>query len=29
MRHHLFNVAQAVRRRLIPGDIDMASRGVL
>ena len=29
MRHHLFNVAQAVRRRLIPGDIDTASRGVL
>jgi DNA-binding GntR family transcriptional regulator len=29
MRHHLVNVAQAVRRRLIPGDIDMASRGVL
>jgi hypothetical protein len=29
MRRHLFNVAQAVRRRLIPGDIDKASRGAL
>ena len=29
MRRHLFNVAQSVRRRLIPGDIDMASRGAL
>jgi len=29
MRRHLFNVAQAVRRRFIPGDIDKASRGAL
>jgi len=29
MRRHLFNVAQAVRQRLIPGDIDKASRGAL
>ena len=29
MRRHLLNVAQSVRRRLIPGDIDMASRGAL
>jgi DNA-binding FadR family transcriptional regulator len=29
MRRHLSNVAQSVRRRLIPGDIDMASRGAL
>jgi DNA-binding GntR family transcriptional regulator len=29
MRSHLFNVAQAVRRQFIPGDIDKASRGAL
>jgi DNA-binding GntR family transcriptional regulator len=29
MRRHLFNVAQAVRRQFIPGDIDRASRGAL
>ncbi len=29
MRRHLLNVAQSVRRWLIPGDIDMASRGAL
>ena len=29
MRRHLFNVAQAVRRELLPGDIDKASRGAL
>jgi DNA-binding GntR family transcriptional regulator len=29
MRHHLFNVAQAVERGLLPGGIDRASRGVL
>lgn len=29
MRRHLFNVAQAVRHRFIPGDIDKASRGAL
>jgi DNA-binding GntR family transcriptional regulator len=29
MRRHLFNVAQAVRRQFIPGDIDKASRGAL
>jgi DNA-binding GntR family transcriptional regulator len=29
MRSHLFNVAQAVQRGLLPGGIDNASRGVL
>ena len=29
MRNHLFNVAQAVQRGLLPGGIDKASRGVL
>jgi DNA-binding GntR family transcriptional regulator len=29
MRSHLFNVAQAVQRGLLPGGIDTASRGVL
>jgi DNA-binding FadR family transcriptional regulator len=29
MRTHLFNVAQAVQQRLLPGGIDTASRGVL
>ena len=29
MRRHLFNVADAVRRGLLPGGIDNASRGVL
>jgi hypothetical protein len=29
MREHLFNVADAVRRGLLPGGIDNASRGVL
>lgn len=29
MRRHLFNVAQAVRRQFLPGDIDKASRGAL
>jgi len=29
MRSHLFNVAQAVQRGLLPGGIDKASRGVL
>jgi DNA-binding GntR family transcriptional regulator len=29
MRTHLFNVAQAVQRGLLPGGIDRASRGVL
>ena len=29
MRTHLFNVAQAVERGLLPGGIDMASRGAL
>jgi DNA-binding GntR family transcriptional regulator len=29
MRTHLFNVAQAVQRGLLPGGIDKASRGVL
>jgi DNA-binding GntR family transcriptional regulator len=29
MRIHLFNVAQAVQRGLLPGGIDKASRGVL
>ena len=29
MRNHLFNVAQAVQRGLLPGGIDRASRGVL
>ena len=29
MRHHLFNVAQAVRHQFLPGDIDKASRGTL
>lgn len=29
MREHLFNVADAVRRSLLPGGIDNASRGVL
>ena len=29
MRAHLFNVAQAVQRGLLPGGIDMASRGAL
>jgi len=29
MRRHLFNVAQAVQRGLLPGGIDKASRGVL
>jgi DNA-binding GntR family transcriptional regulator len=29
MRRHLFNVAQAVQRGLLPGGIDRASRGVL
>jgi DNA-binding GntR family transcriptional regulator len=29
MRQHLFNVADAVRRGLLPGGIDTASRGVL
>jgi DNA-binding GntR family transcriptional regulator len=29
MRTHLFNVAEAVRRGLLPGGIDKASRGVL
>ena len=29
MRRHLFNVAEAVLHRLIPGDIDRASRGAL
>jgi DNA-binding GntR family transcriptional regulator len=29
MREHLFNVADAVRRRRLPGGIDNASRGVL
>ena len=29
MRRHLFNVAEAVLRRLVPGDIDRASRGAL
>ena len=29
MRRHLFNVAQAVRRRFSPGDIDTAGRGAL
>lgn len=29
MRRHLLNVAQSVRRQLIPGDIDKASRGAL
>ncbi len=29
MRSHLFNVADAVRRGLLPGGIDKASRGVL
>jgi DNA-binding GntR family transcriptional regulator len=29
MREHLFNVAESVRRGLLPGGIDKASRGVL
>jgi DNA-binding GntR family transcriptional regulator len=29
MRSHLFNVAESVRRGLLPGGIDKASRGVL
>ena len=29
MRSHLFNVAESVRRGLLPGGIDRASRGVL
>jgi hypothetical protein len=29
MREHLFNVADAVQRGLLPGGIDTASRGVL
>ena len=29
MRDHLFNVAEAVRRGLLPGGVDRASRGVL
>jgi DNA-binding GntR family transcriptional regulator len=29
MRTHLFNVAQALRQGLLPGGIDIASRGVL
>jgi len=29
MRGHLFNVAEAVQRGLLPGGIDKASRGVL
>ena len=29
MRSHLFNVAQAMQRGLLPGGIDTASRGVL
>ncbi len=29
MRTHLFNVAEAVQRGLLPGGIDKASRGVL
>src|SRR5262245_36399395 len=29
MRNHLFNVAESVRRGLLPGGIDRASRGVL
>ena len=29
MRRHLFNVADAVKRGLLPGGIDKASRGVL
>ena len=29
MRRHLLNVAQSVRRHLIPGDIDTAGRGAL
>jgi hypothetical protein len=29
MRNHLFNVAESVRRGLLPGGIDKASRGVL
>jgi DNA-binding GntR family transcriptional regulator len=29
VRSHLFNVAQAVRRGLLPGGIDRASRGVV
>lgn len=29
MRRHLFNVAEAVQRRRLPGGIDNASRGVL
>ena len=29
MRSHLFNVAQAVRRAVLPGGIDNAARGVL
>jgi DNA-binding FadR family transcriptional regulator len=29
MRSHLFNVAQAVQRAVLPGGIDNAARGVL
>ena len=29
MRNHLFNVAQAVQRGLLPGGIDTAGRGAL
>ena len=29
MREHLLNVAEAVRRGLLPGGVDRASRGVL
>ena len=29
MRNHLFNVAEAVQRGLLPGGVDSASRGVL
>jgi len=29
LRRHLFNVAEAVLHRLVPGDIDRASRGAL
>ena len=29
MRNHLFNVAQAVQRTVLPGGIDKAARGVL